>query len=75
MSVPYLFFENFTSILTQLPDKECAFLSTVSVDSSCLDGKFELDPVTNSCQNVYVQRMMGKQLFVAPSDIAGNTSS
>jgi len=51
------------------------FLASRECDSdlckSCLDGKFELDPVTNSCQNVYVQRMMGKQLFVAPSDIAG----
>ncbi|XP_023342365.1 histone-lysine N-methyltransferase EZH2 isoform X3 [Eurytemora carolleeae] len=38
---------------------------------SCLDGKPELNPETNSCQNVYLQRMMGKTLFVAPSDIAG----
>ena len=41
---------------------------------SCLDGKPELNPETNSCQNVYLQRMMGKTLFVAPSDIAGQTA-
>jgi len=38
---------------------------------NCLDGRLELDPKTNSCQNVQLQRAKGKNLYVAPSDIAG----
>jgi len=38
---------------------------------NCLDGKLDLKPETNSCHNVYLQRLMGKNLYVAPSDIAG----
>ncbi len=39
--------------------------------ASCLDGKLKLNPETNSCQNVHLQRFLGKKLHVAPSDIAG----
>eukprot|EP00088_Acartia_fossae_P069037 TRINITY_DN8905_c0_g1_i2.p1 TRINITY_DN8905_c0_g1~~TRINITY_DN8905_c0_g1_i2.p1 ORF type:complete len:674 (-),score=159.49 TRINITY_DN8905_c0_g1_i2:418-2415(-) len=39
--------------------------------NNCLDGKLELNPSTNSCQNVYLQRYLGKKLHVAQSDIAG----
>jgi len=39
--------------------------------TSCLDGTLELNPETNSCRNVVLQRRMGKKLYVAPSDIAG----
>jgi len=39
--------------------------------NSCLDGTLELNPETNSCRNVVLQRRMGKKLYVAPSDIAG----
>jgi len=38
---------------------------------NCLDEKLELNPETNSCQNVHLQRFLGKKLHVAPSDIAG----
>jgi len=38
---------------------------------SCLDDRLELDPARNSCQNVHLQRGLGKELYVAPSDIAG----
>ena len=41
------------------------------VTFSCLDGKLEYNPSTNSCQNVYLQRYLGKKLHVAQSDIAG----
>jgi len=38
---------------------------------NCLDGNLELNPETNSCQNVYLQRYKGKKIYVAESDIAG----